>query len=156
MGPCPFCLLTKTKNAVPITRFIDLYNLLQDINKLAQKTEKRRVKMFSKLSSLNLLRKHFNAKNAPEGLTFNKFLQTLDGYSDKKFTWTDEHKDHTYKTIFLFGMHFMDNYNYDLERVRRCAIHYAAPDGKLYPFCSYNSGHIHRDRVEREYAKSKS
>lgn len=155
-GTLSILFVDKNKKAVPITRFIDLYNLLQDINKLAQKTEKRRVKMFSKLSSLNLLRKHFNAKNAPEGLTFNKFLQTLDGYSDKKFTWTDEHKDHTYKTIFLFGMHFMDNYNYDLERVRRCAIHYAAPDGKLYPFCSYNSGHTHRDRVEREYAKSRS
>ncbi len=155
-GTLSILFVDKNKNAVPITRFVDLYNLLQDINKLAQKTEKRRVKMFSKLSSLNVLRKHFNAKNAPEGLTFNKFLQTLDGYSDKKFTWTDEHKDHTFKTIFLFGMHFMDNYNYDLERVRRCAIHYAAPDGKLYPFCSYNSGYIHRDRVEREYAKSRS
>jgi uncharacterized radical SAM superfamily Fe-S cluster-containing enzyme len=27
------------------------------------------------------------------------------------------------------GMHFMDSYNYDIERVRRCVIHYAAPNG---------------------------
>jgi len=151
-GTLSILFVDQNKNAVPITRFVDLYNLLKDINQLAEKTEKRRIKMFSKLSSLNLLRKHFNSQNAPEGLTFNKFLQTLDGYSDKKFTWTEEYKGHTYKTIFLFGMHFMDNYNYDLQRVKRCAIHYAAPDGKLYPFCSYNSGHTHRDRVEREYA----
>ena len=38
------------------------------------------------------------------------------------------------------GMHFMDSYNYDVERVKRCVIHYAAPNGLLYPFCSYNSG----------------
>ena len=38
------------------------------------------------------------------------------------------------------GMHFLDAYNYDIERVKRCVIHYATPDGKLYPFCTYNSG----------------
>lgn len=151
-GALSILFVDKNKNAVPITRFVNLYDLLKDIHQLAAKTEKRRIKMFSKLSSLNLLRKHFISKNAPEGLTFTKFLQTLDGYSDKKFTWTDEYKGHTYKTIFLMGMHFMDNYNYDLQRVRRCAIHYTAPDGRLYPFCSYNSGHTHRERVERQHA----
>jgi 7,8-dihydro-6-hydroxymethylpterin dimethyltransferase len=155
-GTFSILFVDKNKKAVPITRFVDLYNLLKDINQLAKKTEKRRIKMFSKLSSLNLLRKHFIAKNAPAGLTFNKFLQTLDGYSDKKFTWNDEYKGHTFKTIFLFCMHFMDNYNYDLQRVRRCAIHYSALDGKMYPFCSYNSGHIHRDRVEREYIENRT
>jgi len=45
-------------------------------------------------------------------------------------------------------MHFMDNYNYDIERVKRCVIHYAAPDGKLYPFCTYNSGPVYRERLK--------
>ncbi len=154
-GAAAILFVDKNKNAVPITRFIDLYNLLKDIDKLAKKTGKRRFKMFSKLSSLNTLRKHFNIKNAPDGLTFNKLLQTFDGYSEKKYTWTDEYKGHTYKTIFLFGMHFMDNYNFDLQRIKRCAVHYTAPDGRIYPFCSYNSGYGHRDRVEREYANSR-
>jgi 7,8-dihydro-6-hydroxymethylpterin dimethyltransferase len=34
------------------------------------------------------------------------------------------------------GMHFMDLYNYDVERVKRCVIHYAAPNGLIYPFCA--------------------
>ena len=152
-GTFTILFVDQNKNAVPITRFFDLHRLLEDIDQLAIKTEKRRIKMFSQLSSLNLLRKHFIAANAPEGLTFKKFLQTLDGYSDKKFTWSDKYKGHTYKTIILFSMHFMDNYNYDLQRVRRCAVHYTAPDGKIYPFCSYNAGHTHRDRVEREFAQ---
>jgi hypothetical protein len=155
-GTFSILFVDKNKNAVPITRFVDLYNLLKDVNQLAEKTEKRRFKIFSKLSSLNLLRKHFIAKNAPAGLTISKFLQTLDGYSDKKFTWSDDYKGHTYKTIFLFSMHFMDSYNYDLQRVRRCAIHYTATDGRIYPFCSYNSGYTHRDRVEREYAERRA
>jgi hypothetical protein len=50
------------------------------------------------------------------------------------------------------SMHFMDSYNYDVERVRRCVIHYAAPDGKLYPFCAYNAGPTFREKIERKYS----
>jgi uncharacterized radical SAM superfamily Fe-S cluster-containing enzyme len=52
----------------------------------------------------------------------------------------------------LAGMHFMDSYNYDVERVKRCVIHYAAPNGKIYPFCAYNSGPVYRERIEREFS----
>ena len=56
------------------------------------------------------------------------------------------------KKVVLIGcMHFMDPYNFDLERVKRCTIHYAFPDGKIIPFCTMNS--IHRARLERAYAK---
>jgi uncharacterized radical SAM superfamily Fe-S cluster-containing enzyme len=53
--------------------------------------------------------------------------------------------------IMIGSMHFMDPYNFDLDRVRSCIIHYATPDGRIIPFCSMNS--IHRDEVERKYAK---
>ena len=53
------------------------------------------------------------------------------------------------KTMFLGAMHFMDPYNFDLSRVRRCGIHYGLPDGRIVPFCSYNS--IHRAKFEAEY-----
>jgi hypothetical protein len=49
-------------------------------------------------------------------------------------------------------MHFMDAYNYDLERVSRCGVHYSAPNGRIYPFCTYNSGPMHRHRVEDSIA----
>jgi uncharacterized radical SAM superfamily Fe-S cluster-containing enzyme len=52
----------------------------------------------------------------------------------------------------LAGMHFMDSYNYDVERVKRCVIHYAAPNGKVYPFCAYNSGPVFRERIEKEFS----
>jgi uncharacterized radical SAM superfamily Fe-S cluster-containing enzyme len=42
------------------------------------------------------------------------------------------------KTLFLGIMHFQDLYNIDLNRVQRCGIHYATPDGRVIPFCSYN------------------
>jgi len=153
-GAMSLMFVDKHKNAVPVTRFLDLYAALKDIDSLAASTGKTWFKMFSQLKTLNVLHRHFRADQAPEGLSFMKFLQTLDGYSDKKYSWSDEYRGHTYKTFFLFGMHFMDAYNYDLQRIRRCAVHYSAPDGKLYPFCTYNSGHTFRTRVEREYAAS--
>lgn len=52
------------------------------------------------------------------------------------------------KTILLSAMHFMDPYNFDLERIQRCVIHYAVPNGRIIPFCAMNS--IYRQRIERE------
>jgi uncharacterized radical SAM superfamily Fe-S cluster-containing enzyme len=154
-GAMTLLFVDKNRNAVPITRFLDLFNALKDIEAIASKTKKRHFKMFSKPKILNVLHKHFKKEYAPEGLTFIKFLHTLDGYADKKYTWTDEYKGHTYKTFFIFGMHFMDNYNYDLQRIRRCAVHYSAVDGRLYPFCTYNSGYTFRNQVEKQYVESK-
>jgi hypothetical protein len=43
-------------------------------------------------------------------------------------------------------MHFMDPYNFDLDRVQNCALHFGVIDKdskpRLIPFCSMNS--IHR------------
>jgi len=52
------------------------------------------------------------------------------------------------KTILLSSMHFMDPYNFDLERVQSCCIHYAVPDGRIIPFCTMNS--IHRPEIEKK------
>ncbi len=50
------------------------------------------------------------------------------------------------KMLMISAMHFMDPYNFDLERVQRCCIHYAVPDGRIIPFCTMNS--IHRAKIE--------
>ena len=55
------------------------------------------------------------------------------------------------KSIFLGAMHFQDLYNLDLERVEHCGIHYATPDGRIIPFCTYNN--FHREGVEARYSK---
>jgi hypothetical protein len=49
-------------------------------------------------------------------------------------------------------MHFMDAYNYDINRVKRCVIHYTAPNGLVYPFCTYNSGPCFREKIEKQYS----
>jgi Predicted Fe-S oxidoreductases len=52
-------------------------------------------------------------------------------------------------------MHFMDQYNYDVERVMRCDIHYTMPDGRVVPFCAFNVlPEIYRDYVQKQYSIS--
>ena len=138
----------------PVTRFVDIGGFLQDLDKLAHSMERPIFKLFStlfsKVKTWNSLRKHFHEDRAPKGLTFSKFLETLQGLIDKKYG--REKTGHTYKTLMVAGMHFMDSYNYDVERVKRCVIHYAAPDGLLYPFCAYNAGPTYRERIEKKFS----
>jgi uncharacterized radical SAM superfamily Fe-S cluster-containing enzyme len=54
--------------------------------------------------------------------------------------------------IMIGAMHFMDSYNFDLERVERCGIHYAVPDGRIVPFCTMNT--LHRQKIEKQLRKS--
>ena len=58
--------------------------------------------------------------------------------------------DLMYRLVMIGIMHFQDVWNMDLDRVQRCAIHYATPDGKLRSFCTYNS--IYRSKIEKQFA----
>jgi hypothetical protein len=57
------------------------------------------------------------------------------------------------RVLFLGSMHFQDPNNIDFERVRRCGIHQAYPDGSLLPFCIINSGIVAKNGVTTRDAK---
>jgi len=148
-----YLFVDQNRKATPVTQFVDVGPMLQEMDLLARKAGKRRVQFFTKISAWNNLRKFFHEEKAPQGLTFTKFLQTLQGMTDKKYGRGEKEADgFTYRTLMVAGMHFMDSYNYDVERVKRCVIHYAAPNGKIYPFCAYNSGPVFRERIEKEFS----
>ncbi len=136
----------------PIPRVFDIGGLFSDMKRLADKLgRKRRIGLLSKLQVVWLFARHFDRKGAPEGLTLIKWIRSLQGMLDKKKSRGPEQARH-YKTLMCAGMHFMDRYNYDAERVRRCVIHYSTPEG-VFPFCSYNSGPCFRDFVEKAHSR---
>jgi len=46
--------------------------------------------------------------------------------------------------FFSIGFHaMMDPYCLDLDRVKRCCVHELTPEGKLIPFCLYNTKYRH-------------
>jgi 7,8-dihydro-6-hydroxymethylpterin dimethyltransferase len=151
------------EEAVSLDSFFNLRQALIDVQllqrEIREKNEKRGqtlgIQLFSKAKALNILRRHFNTKKAPKGLTFTRLLKVVDGYKDKEVSGNPEHQTKVaYPTLFIAGMHFQDPYNYDVERVKRCVIHYSARDGKIYPFCTYNSGPEYRNRVEKSISVS--
>ncbi len=60
--------------------------------------------------------------------------------------------DLMHRIVMIGIMHFQDVWNIDIDRVQKCAIHYATPDGKVRCFCTYNS--IHRPNVEKQFSTS--
>jgi len=56
------------------------------------------------------------------------------------------------KLIMLGIMHFQDPWNFDVDRVQRCVIHYALPDGTIRSFCTYNT--LYRNELEKKYSIS--
>jgi hypothetical protein len=148
-----YLFVDRNRKATPVTQFVDVGAMLQDMDLLARKAGRQWIKFFTRIEAWNSLRKHFHAERAPEGLDFKLFLQTLQGMTDKRFgRGSSEARGFTYRTLMVAGMHFMDHYNYDVERVKRCVIHYAAPNGLIYPFCAYNSGPTFRERIEKEFS----
>jgi len=84
-------------------------------------------------------------KKKPKNLDIKKLLLSVLKQGD-----VDALADFSYHALLIGCMHFQDPYNFDVERVKRCAIHYATPGGKIIPFCTYNS--LHRERIEEQYA----
>ena len=61
-------------------------------------------------------------------------------------------KFHSENVILVGFEHTTDPHNYDTEKVERCCIHYATPNNKIIPFCSYNL--LHRKKIEKEFSRT--
>ncbi|MDD1673453.1 MAG: radical SAM protein [Methanomicrobiales archaeon] len=108
-----------------INRYLTLLDGVKNLHNSIRESEQGDVTQFWKLLAKTIILQDFNAL--------------------RDFHWN---------ALFIGIMHFMDRYNYDLERVQRCCIHYATPDGRLIPFCAYNSGPVHREKVWQEHKKA--
>ena len=86
------------------------------------------------------------------GITPFAFIHALRGLTNKA-VGRGKSGTKTYRTLMAAGMHFMDRYNYDVERVKRCVILYSTPDG-VYPFCTINGGPEYRPYLEGMIARS--
>ncbi len=122
---------------VPVPRYIDNEKLYNNMRKGFELKWSRPRMMWSLITSSIL---HISPK-----LWFKLMPKLLTTRSSKSITslltnWLPG----TWLTIGI--MHFMDPYNFDLDRVQNCALHFGVIDKdskpRLIPFCSMNS--IHR------------
>ena len=61
----------------------------------------------------------------------------------------------THGTLLISSMHFQDAYNFNIERAKRCIVHFgvAMPDGDIreISFCTMNT--FYREGIEKQVAK---
>jgi len=133
-------------NLIPITRFIDVEGLME---KIRGQVEGFNGSSLSKLKMKGMILKEIpkfvDESHAPGDLNVTKMLLSVLRNGTRESV-----KEFHNKTLFLGAMHFQDAYNMDLEKLQRCGVHYATPDGRIIPFCSYNT--IHRKSVEDAFS----
>jgi hypothetical protein len=150
----------QTKKVVPLPAFVDIVPAMEMLNKTADRIEKYPwLRNVSIMWVLKEMKKYFHTELAPEGWDFDEFLEFLNCFielsrqrSDKQAYMRKLQHDR-FGTLLLSAMHFQDRYNYEIDRSRRCIVLYSAPNGRLYPFCTWNSGLCHRYKVEEAFSK---
>ncbi len=159
-----------TNEMVPIIDYFDPLKIIDFANRFWEKVkhkEKHPIKIFENLlgdagktldSGLEFLDKtqlkarfllgmlQYTKKPGKLMEMFSRLLMNADWESISSFT---------HGTLLLSSMHFQDAYNMDIERTKRCIVHFgvAMPDGtiKEIPFCTMNT--LHRERIEKQVAK---
>lgn len=147
----------KNNELMPITRFIDVEKFFDLINRaipdFANHGVINRITNNDKIDKAAIIAKLIN--HLPEVLipgTYSEGLSIINNIADviRSGSSPDLRKFHR-GALFIGIMHFMDPYNFDIKRVKRCGIHYVTPNMKIIPFCSYNI--FHREKIEKLFSK---
>lgn len=134
---------------IPITQFVDVdrfFNLLsRSSDDIKDGGLMGKAKVISRATVE--LPKTINRENKPDSLDITGILTKV--FKERSYSALG---DFHHKTLLISCMHFMDPWNFDQDRVKRCVIHYAVPDGRIIPFCSMNA--IYRQEVEKKYCET--
>ncbi len=153
-GAANYVFVERGADGVP-TRFValgdffDIEGFIEFLDEERFNLEDSKFKKLALLKGIIDLRKFVDEERMPKELSFSKLLTSI--LIRRNY---DALGELHYKMLFIGMMHFMDLYNYDVERVRRCNIHYTMPDGRVVPFCSFNvMESLYRDYIQAKYKK---
>jgi uncharacterized radical SAM superfamily Fe-S cluster-containing enzyme len=137
-----------TGKMYPINRFVNFDRFFHTIRKTAENAEsKNRIQLLAPLFMGAMISMNMLLVTKEVG-TFTLIRSIMQMHMNPTYQSLGKIR----RRIFLLGcMAFMDSYNFDVNRVRRCVVHYITPDKKIIPFCAYNN--VHRVQIENEYAE---
>ncbi|MCD6428846.1 MAG: radical SAM protein [Desulfurococcales archaeon] len=139
-----------TVEFIPITRFIDVDGFLSYLMEKANELRSGKGKLLVGSKILfNIITKFIKWSEVPSEIRGSIAKLLVNIFTKQSY---DALGEWHYRFLFIGMMHFMDLYNYDVQRVMRCNIHYLMPDGRIIPFCTFNVlNEVYRDYVQKKY-----
>ena len=137
----------KTKQAVPVTEFLDLEQLLKDIQDITDAAQSKSITLAE--VALAML-KNFDADKAPVSfpMLMKQFLSQTGARGKKIGEHESDSHEFDWRILFIAGMWFQDLFNYDFRRTEMCIIPYGTQLGEI-SFCAYNTGVGWRQILEK-------
>jgi 7,8-dihydro-6-hydroxymethylpterin dimethyltransferase len=150
----------ETKEAVPVTAFLNGDKIGQDVAKVNDAGRGRFLSVFGMALALA---KNYDPFQAPKHFRLIDLLRKFDktfgatkkadtkyGKVDGERTIEDikKRRQDRWNFLFIAGMWFQDLYNYDFRRTEQCIIPYATQEGEI-SFCAYNTGVGWRNIIEK-------
>src|SRR5579864_9146129 len=150
----------KTKEAVPVTAFLNGDRIAQDVAKV---NDAGRGRFLSVVGMALALAKNYDPFKAPKHFKLVDLLRKFDKTfgatkkADTKYGKVDgdrtledikRRRQDRWNFLFIAGMWFQDLYNYDFRRTEQCIIPYATQEGEI-SFCAYNTGVGWRNIIEK-------
>ncbi len=134
---------------IPITRFVDIEGLFEYLEEKAEELRSGKSRYVIGSKMLFNLNSFIYRKHAPKDFSLAKIIYNALMKHDYRSLGIFHHR-----SLFIGMMHFMDLYNYDITRVKRCCIHYLTPQA-IIPFCAFNViPEWYRDKVQNKYGIS--
>ena len=151
----------ETKEAVPVTAFLNADRLAKDIARINDAARGR----FLSVAGVTLaLLRNYNPFNAPTHFKLSDMIAKFDkcfgmsrkaqsgGYGkvtgDRTLADIEQRRQDRWNFLFIAGMWFQDLFNYDFRRTEQCIIPYATQEGEI-SFCAYNTGVGWRNIIEK-------
>ncbi len=151
----------ETKEAVPVTAFLNAERLAKDLAKVNDAGRGRALSIAG--MTLSLLR-NYDSFKAPTHFRLMDLLKKFDktfgatkkaqsgAYGrvegDRTKQDIDKRRADRWNFLFVAGMWFQDLFNYDFRRTEMCIIPYATQMGEI-SFCAYNTGIGWRNIIEK-------
>ncbi|MGI8742815.1 MAG: radical SAM protein [Bryobacteraceae bacterium] len=147
----------ETKEAVPVTAFLNADRLAKDIARVNDAARGRFLSVAG--VTLSLLR-NYDPFKSPTHFKLTDLIQKFDkcfGMSGKSYGKVtadrtradiDLRRQDRWNFLFVAGMWFQDLFNYDFRRTEQCIIPYATQEGEI-SFCAYNTGVGWRNIIEK-------
>lgn len=132
---------------IPITHFIDVDRFFNLLKKSAEDIKEGGITGKAKTIARATveLPRTIDTSKTPDSVDIKNILTSV--FKERSYSALGNFH---HNTLLIACMHFMDPWNFDHDRVKRCVIHYAVPDGRIIPFCSMNA--LYREEIEKKFA----